>query len=44
MSELQQSERLAAYWAEALGGPADYTNSIGDQSAVVRLQRRAVTP
>jgi truncated hemoglobin YjbI len=33
----QHSERLAAYWAESLGGPADYTNSIGDQSAVVRL-------
>ena len=33
----QHSERLAAYWAEALGGPADYTSSIGDQSAVVRL-------
>ena len=33
----QHSERLAAYWAEALGGPADYTNSIADQSAVVRL-------
>src|ERR1700674_5037766 len=33
----QHSERLAAYWAEALGGPVDFTNSIGDQSAVVRL-------
>lgn len=29
--------RLAAYWAEALGGPADYTGSIQDQSAVVRM-------
>jgi hemoglobin len=30
------TERLAAYWAEQLGGPADYTGSIGDQSSVVR--------
>jgi hemoglobin len=28
---------LAAYWAEALGGPSDYTDSIGDESFVVRL-------
>jgi len=33
----QHSERLAAYWAEALGGPTDYTASMGDQSSVVRL-------
>jgi hemoglobin len=33
----QHAERLAAYWAEALGGPSDYTNSMGDQSFVVRL-------
>jgi hemoglobin len=33
----QHSERLAAYWIEALGGPPEYTNSIGDQSSVVRL-------
>jgi hemoglobin len=33
----QHSERLAAYWAEALGGASDYTNSMGDQSGVVRL-------
>jgi hemoglobin len=31
------SERLAAYWAEALGGPADYTASMGDHSGVVRM-------
>jgi len=31
------SERLAAYWAEALGGPPDYTASMGDQSGVVRM-------
>lgn len=33
----QHAERLAAYWAQALGGPADYTASIGDESFVVRL-------
>jgi hemoglobin len=31
------SERLAAYWAEALGGPAAYTSAYGDESSVVRL-------
>jgi hypothetical protein len=30
----QHSERLAALRAEAMGGPAEYTNSIGDQTAV----------
>lgn len=29
--------RLAAYWAEALGGPATYTATMGDQTGVVRL-------
>ena len=33
----QHTERLAAYWAEALGGPADYTGSMGDESRVVRM-------
>lgn len=33
----QHSERLAAYWAEALGGPAHYSETISDQSEVVRL-------
>ena len=33
----QHLERLAAYWAEALGGPADYTQLMGDESGVVRL-------
>lgn len=33
----QHSERLAAYWAEALGGPAEYSGSIADPSAVVRM-------
>jgi hemoglobin len=30
-------ERLAAYWAEALGGPLAYTTRLGDESSVVRL-------
>ena len=33
----EHAQRLAAYWAEALGGPADYTRSIGDESTVLRL-------
>lgn len=33
----QHSERLAAYWGEALGGPASYTTSCGDETAVVRM-------
>jgi hemoglobin len=33
----KHSERLAAYWAETLGGPPDYTESMGDESSVVRL-------
>ncbi len=33
----RHTERLAAYWAEALGGPAGYTSSMGDESAVVRM-------
>lgn len=33
----QHSERLAAYWAEALGGPADYSGALGDETHVVRL-------
>lgn len=33
----QHSERLAAYWAEALGGPSAFTSSIGDESSVVRM-------
>jgi hemoglobin len=31
------TERLAAYWAEVLGGPATYSESMGDESQVVRL-------
>jgi hemoglobin len=33
----QHTERLAAYWAEALGGPATYTEQYGDETAVVRM-------
>jgi hemoglobin len=33
----EHTERLAAYWAEALGGPSDFTDSMGDESFVVRL-------
>ena len=31
------SERLAAYWAEALGGPRLYSDAYGDETAVVRI-------
>ena len=31
------TERLAAYWTEALGGPSIYTQSLGSESAVVRM-------
>jgi hemoglobin len=31
------TERLAAYWAEALGGPRTYSESIGDETSVVRM-------
>ena len=30
-------ERLAAYWAEALGGPAAYSRAYGDETSVVRI-------
>ncbi len=30
-------ERLAAYWAEVLGGPPRFTRECADQSAVLRL-------
>lgn len=29
--------RLAAYWAEALGGPPEYSQHFGDETSVVRL-------
>lgn len=30
------TERLAAYWAEALGGPTTYSDAYGDETSVVR--------
>lgn len=30
------TERLAAYWAEALGGPTTYSERFGDETSVVR--------
>ena len=33
----QHTERLAAYWAEALGGPATYSDKYGDETSVVRI-------
>ena len=30
-------ERLAAYWAEALGGPVTYSGIYGDETSVVRM-------
>jgi hemoglobin len=33
----QHVERLAAYWAEVLGGPPTYSRSCGDQTGVLRM-------
>jgi hemoglobin len=33
----QHVERLAAYWAEALGGPTTYSDSYGDETTVVKI-------
>jgi hemoglobin len=33
----RHTERLAAYWAEALGGPASYSEAHGDETSVVRM-------
>ena len=33
----QHVERLAAYWAESLGGPADFSGTMADHSHVLRL-------
>jgi hemoglobin len=33
----QHSERLAAYWTEALGGPTIYSDTYGDETSVVRI-------
>jgi hemoglobin len=35
--EPDHTERLAAYWAEALGGPASYSSTYGDETSVVRI-------
>lgn len=32
----KHTERLAAYWAEALGGPATYSEQYGSETSVVR--------
>lgn len=31
------TKRLAAYWGEALGGPASFSEKYGDETAVVRM-------
>jgi hemoglobin len=33
----QHSGRLAAYWSEALGGPAAFSQRYGDETSVVRI-------
>lgn len=33
----EHTERLAAYWAEALGGPAAYSGAYGDETSAVRI-------
>jgi len=33
----QHTERLAAYWAEALGGSTTYSERYGDETSVVRI-------
>src|SRR5215510_9829017 len=33
----QHTERLAAYWGEALGGPTTYSESYGDETTVVKM-------
>jgi hemoglobin len=33
----QHTERLAAYWDEALGGPTTYSDQYGDETSVVRI-------
>jgi hemoglobin len=33
----EHSQRLAAYWAEALGGPTTYSARYGDETLVVRM-------
>jgi hemoglobin len=33
----RHTERLAAYWSEAWGGPADYSGKLGSETSVVRM-------
>jgi hemoglobin len=33
----EHSERLAEYWAEALGGPTKFSAAYGDETSVVRI-------
>jgi hemoglobin len=33
----EHSQRLAAYWAEALGGPTAFTDRYGDETSIVRM-------
>ncbi|MBV8504054.1 MAG: group II truncated hemoglobin [Paucibacter sp.] len=33
----KHTERLAAYWAEALGGPNTYSTNYGDETGVVKM-------
>ena len=33
----EHTTRLAAYWAEALGGPTAYSDTYGDETSVVRI-------
>ena len=33
----EHTERLAAYWAEALGGPRSFSEQCGDETSVVRI-------
>lgn len=35
--EEHHTDRLAAYWGEALGGPPTFSAQLGDESAVVRV-------
>ena len=33
----EHSQRLAAYWGEALGGPTHYSDHYGDETSVVQM-------
>jgi hemoglobin len=33
----EHTTRLAAYWAEALGGPTAYSDTYGDETSVIRM-------